>query len=991
MGVRWKDEDIFRLKFLALLHDPPHKVWYISDEKFRYFSRKGHEEEARKLRRILLNAIGYDLEISKEEDNVVKRADFLAASFDRWLITGMYSKGGEKYYRFQYDCLHNIFMPSEKERCGAIERDRLLDFFEELKRFMVNLRRDVLDWRMLYNGLYSILELLWINEGLPTPLADTRTPTHTIFDHLYASATAINWLLAEKPRGYYVMIDIPGVQKIVNSSRKAGDFWAGSWMISMVTWMTAWNLIREYGPDILITPTCRLNPFYYAFLLAEVRAAGYKSMAEELEREYKKFLKSLGLDVSGRGTLNLLETPLIPATATLLLPKDEKLRDKESVEKKVRNDFRRAFEYVKTLALEGRLRESGDPACETLTKILASLEKRGGRDEREMILDKISRCLREDGVKKAFENLLSLRVYVVDVEEIYSSLLKDRKGGDFLLFDTIVREGILDEILSKDSKVLFGKPWFDGNGEPLAEYWKYTSLKEGDWIPCTQCLREPSILRFGKTFRNGRLAYDRRTEKMLRKILGMSFDDERVLRELMRIFKPGEALGPLCLLKRLLYLRLLSRGFSPFETVEDIAFNWFGGKASKIVGDLKGREERAQDREVLEYLERRGKDLEEKFGSIEEARSRFRRALRAKADEKHREYLSTEYLNVYSKGVPAKLFNDLKVVMERERSKLMVREDALEFRDCYAAMKADGDNVGKLIRGEIREQDYFDLIRSLLKEAEDQKNDEAAEDFRRAEETYREMRRKFLLSPTYYATLSKTLMVTCLKDIADVTKLNGVVIFAGGDDLLALLPVDTALKAVKEVRENYDGRDGGVRYFHRINNYLIPAMAPYGRSASLRFIGVLDIMTAELGKTMEALDEFAKRARWEGGREKDSLAISASWGREVAVLPLWDEELSYLSVLEAFWLMRLHGILSGNLPEDYKAYAEACGEFNEALSRDVASYLLKRNLRDEKTIKLIVEKLLSEISPLTIKRNEGDKKTVMQELIEAYRILRRVP
>jgi CRISPR-associated protein Cmr2 len=112
---------------------------------------------------------------------------------------------------------------------------------------------------------------MWLNKGLPVSPADTRVPTHTIFDHLYAATSILNIAVEDKPSGYLALLDIPGIQSFVGSARKAGDFWAGSWILSRVSWKTAQKLIEKYGPDVLITPSPRLNPYLVQHLVETLK------------------------------------------------------------------------------------------------------------------------------------------------------------------------------------------------------------------------------------------------------------------------------------------------------------------------------------------------------------------------------------------------------------------------------------------------------------------------------------------------------------------------------------------------------------------------------------------------------------------------------------------------------------------------------------------------------------------------------------------------
>jgi CRISPR-associated protein. len=69
------------------------------------------------------------------------------------------------------------------------------------------------------------------------------------------------------PEGLVIIIDIPGVQEYISASRKLRDLRISSYLISLIAWKTVEKFVDLYGPDILILPTARFNPFFYTYLL----------------------------------------------------------------------------------------------------------------------------------------------------------------------------------------------------------------------------------------------------------------------------------------------------------------------------------------------------------------------------------------------------------------------------------------------------------------------------------------------------------------------------------------------------------------------------------------------------------------------------------------------------------------------------------------------------------------------------------------------------
>ncbi|MFP3193368.1 MAG: type III-B CRISPR-associated protein Cas10/Cmr2, partial [Thermoproteus sp.] len=280
-------EKFFKAKAWALLHDPPHKMWAIlnlvkyGDERQPPGEKNlkdlpQHEREAVYLWHDvgLAQHLG-PITIDEKISDLVKEADRTSSTMDRWFFDQIRRAIGErKVPTFKYMSLHNIFNPSLKiELPEGINMNKVCEFAQAIKKILDNLEKGDESYRLAYHLFYSLYELTWVQKGLPPSLAETRMPTHTVFDHLYATASVINmlWPKGDEVGGYLVEIDIPQIQRVVNAARKAGDFWAGSWLVSMLTWLTAWPFVWKYGPDVVIKPTLRLNPTYLYTLSSKLR------------------------------------------------------------------------------------------------------------------------------------------------------------------------------------------------------------------------------------------------------------------------------------------------------------------------------------------------------------------------------------------------------------------------------------------------------------------------------------------------------------------------------------------------------------------------------------------------------------------------------------------------------------------------------------------------------------------------------------------------
>ncbi|HIE36745.1 TPA: hypothetical protein EYP83_01130, partial [Candidatus Geothermarchaeota archaeon] len=259
--------DLIRNKLWSLIHDPAEKAWYI----------KEHEVLARK------NIIELDLPgelAGLKRERSLWIVDGVASSVDRQLLglfylfdLGSRIRSPEDKYVFKNifdtDIEENIPLDNEviknvNEEVNQALRSLLKNVYEALNKYGFEQKyEDFLRDLLSLHILYFYHELLWILNLGPNPVADTRVPTHTVFDHNSATATVSNWFTSKGEfRGYMVRIDLGGIHKYISNSRKLRDLWVSSYIASGLIWMALSPLIFILGPDIVLTPSLRMNPVY---------------------------------------------------------------------------------------------------------------------------------------------------------------------------------------------------------------------------------------------------------------------------------------------------------------------------------------------------------------------------------------------------------------------------------------------------------------------------------------------------------------------------------------------------------------------------------------------------------------------------------------------------------------------------------------------------------------------------------------------------------
>ena len=896
-------EELYKLKIAALLHDPPDKPFEI----------RVHEKRAKKLSEKVLGAEKLDL----VNDNRVKLADRIASSFDRRILSilmgGNYVHGLFEYEEMK---IKSIVEPTlEKKIESSINETAYDRYVDDLKSILDS----VDDWKLKYQLLYLFYEPLWISKRLPVGPADTQTPTHSIFDHNYAIVAMINWALSGENRvkGFLVGLDVAGVQDFVSSSRKVRDMWISSYIVSALTWYTIVELLDKLGPDVLIMPSMRMNPFYLHWLESKLDDGIRKRIGSYMNQIEKLFYLSDRLLGIAR-ELGMSPYPLIPGRATLALPPIEFLEKVVGV---------RSEEELKGY-FEKRLRNGWSLLSMVVRKIA---EKRSEKED--LIWNFINMALKyyDEEFKKraqAFDRIppLKLRVEYVGIDERSDSdylwLTYDKKYRELSSKIGLLKyrreeaetELSLDKITEKafnEEPIGFPKPSDRGfeyctccgkvpallnlpareNEENVEEdeYGLYiyctvvNKNSEGDPKECYRKLKNRGSEEF-KNLVNGYREWLNKAE------------NRKALRALKILFTPGEKLCPWCFLKRVLsleprILKVLLIGVENERDVDKIiesilqntaeAFIWFPSLAHIASTRLYEKVAQLDPKNLEEFINESNYLIERLilppqrmrawtwhfmkriYEGIEKKISRFN------VNDKEKKLLRLYALNMILND-PEDLWFDPD--RRRRWSQLHSKFDLSKWRwKYYALIKADGDSIGDLLEGKLtalmpgmvsqyvyeklhlgkdvnrQEENRFkkylsrhikcsyegklrnfigfciqgilegkklgcserELSEEMIKAAKGEISEE--EVHKRIEKVRdvlleilnRELR--IVVSPSYHISISAALMRAALLDIAIVSELDGFVVYAGGDDLLAFAPLDKALDIAYNTRRAYGG------------------------------------------------------------------------------------------------------------------------------------------------------------------------------------------
>lgn len=998
-------KSLLYLKVSALLHDPPHKMWVMHDEL-------DHEREAREFAEHALEGTAIEKYLKSAARSLVLAADSLAASFDRWLLLA----GGDSKGFLWYEYLHNIFDPRWSHRLRlhlgtdvsskAREAAKLVNtYLKAVQKESTGLPEEKLAVT-LYNVLYLALEPVWYSLGLFPSLADTRVPTHTVFDHNYAAASMSNVVYGEGVDGYYVVLDYPGVQKFI-AGRKAGDLWISSWILSNVIWGTGYSVAENWGLDVILTPIPRLNPYAFKSLVSTV--TGDSPYAVSCVSGVVEDLCKLSSGVYGLPIEVLWSQPLVPATMTLLLPRAYAGNSVE-VSSKLLEAFRSAWRELYELVRE-RLCGWKDPLRAFLCEQFNCLEEIVSEPPQGisvavvdlgMVYRDLEKCVVE-GSSEACEGLglLFSRENLERVIEIAASGRNTEVREKVLrtipmklLYHLIVTKGI--ELARTYGTLVRAVPrpfWYYSAGR-LENVGQLSSDHA-----CSLCGDEPSTLRLDKVFRPGGRGFEddysaqvwSSIEKTVKRELKES---ERA--EFRKFLRPGEVLGPFCLFKRAAYLAL--HDIASFLSTDDVALmrvsrvlgeREYGKMLEELVRNLEQRDAllgKCGASEVVKELytnvERGVKDIGELALECGLTYDEFVSRLESYMREACKDAVRTGAINhrklvdyAFELLGADKVLRDLVEVGGASAVRKLC--DLLIPQTSYAILRSDADNVGKLLSGwsPIGLDSYVNvLVEALRKYGVIKGFETVLVDTEKGYKAGAELSKSIglegvVVSPAWHSAVSVSLVLSAVEDYITVSRWDGMLIYSGGDDVLAFVPVHSVIAAARELRESFTGD-----YFKRVGKVVVSSALATGRSSSMRFANLKDLMSQEIWEAYELLESLPKRVKWVWSGcssaehvKKDSIVLSDSRSGAVALLPnslSYPSSKSYSSyeLLLRISLAMASGLLSKNVPEDLESFI---GTASKVLSSEgfeaVTKYVLRRNVRllDEK-LKEDLVKLLAD-------------------------------
>jgi len=296
------DKKLILRKIQALLHDPPEKALILGRA-----ITGGHEGRAKEL----MERLGLDGLIPEE----VKLADRIASAADRVSLKGfptdwpqnpliVHPLSGKQFpiqslatvdYRRVMASVDDVFS-ALREAYGEDREKLYLSLWRELLPLLQAKRKE--------DGMGQ----LW--EVLP---ADTRVPDHSIWEHRRVTSA----IAAALPKPAFLLFALGPVQSFIAAARKTQDLWAGSYLLSYLSWQAMKVVAEAWGPDAVIFPDLCGQPFSDLWLKEEK-----------------------GLKFTDAPSLEALSSPTLPNRFLAILPADEAAGVAQEAANRVRQVFR---------------------------------------------------------------------------------------------------------------------------------------------------------------------------------------------------------------------------------------------------------------------------------------------------------------------------------------------------------------------------------------------------------------------------------------------------------------------------------------------------------------------------------------------------------------------------------------------------------------------------------------------------------------------------
>lgn len=532
------------------------------------------------------------------------------------------------------------------------------------------------------------------------------------------------------------------VHDFIKNARKTKDLWSGSHLLSYLCFNAMLPIIESYGPDSIVFPYLREQPFLDRWL--------------EQHTPVSPSYQPEDLAVSS-----------LPNTFMAIIPQDAIEDLKSGIEdriKEVREELaKRTLEYFKSLG--GAVDNYLEDIWERETKFMFDLTFQS--------ITFPSPVRSRKDVKDWFEELKNAGLSQNLVEKYAKWIQTSSEGGtqqergfNIKSVNAATLYGLYSELLG----MMLGQ-----RGDQFEEMIEPEEVGSEKGGRCSNCgTRNPLRTR----------EYEEKPKKYWEKMR----EEHPKLRT---IFRDNERLCAVCLIKRL-YPRYMKEKFNTKEvrlpSVSSIATKDFLEKFQEVYQEDKSEEK--DKSAAIEFLESYNKYIGKSIG-------------KKVLGNEIKEYFDGELL--YQSSLTQKYIKDhFGCQIDKETIQNDLREPLNQLYEeiygevrkppkYYAILRIDGDRMGDKLNGK-----HLPLLKKFTHESitdilEKNGNAQDLADF---------LSSTRILTPSVHIAISRTLKNFSLHHVPRIIRENqGVLIYVGGDDVLALLPASKALQTARKLNK----------------------------------------------------------------------------------------------------------------------------------------------------------------------------------------------
>lgn len=220
------------------------------------------------------------LKLAKEMERIVEQADHWAAAADRAQFPKDANERFVSWAQVRFADEGELVHPLSGERLEVqnIGQQILTEHIkvvssDHFKRLIHTKPDDSPDYRLTALAFWRFgpelgKELQGIGHLWNLLPADTRTPDHTIWQHLDLTSALAGAMACGGPPAL-LTLSIGPVQDFIAAARSTSDLWAGSHFLSTLAWQAIKKVATSYGPDAILFPQLRAVPMVDLWLIEQ--------------------------------------------------------------------------------------------------------------------------------------------------------------------------------------------------------------------------------------------------------------------------------------------------------------------------------------------------------------------------------------------------------------------------------------------------------------------------------------------------------------------------------------------------------------------------------------------------------------------------------------------------------------------------------------------------------------------------------------------------